>query len=86
MARTKQATPVRRNPSSEYISKEDRTPIRNLERALNGATNGHVNGSVLGSLVPKAQQKEAGALQFLVAVGGIYGSLYGPQTSPESYF
>lgn len=77
MARTKQATPVRRNPSSEYISKEDRTPIRSLidKELTNGTTNGHTKESLLESVVPKAHQKEAGALQFLIAVGGIYGSL-----------
>lgn len=71
MARVKQATPLRRDPSSEYISKEDRTP-RSLEKS-NG-TNGHANGSVLKAVEAK-KPKEAGALQLLFAVGGIYGSL-----------
>lgn len=74
MARTKQATPIRRNPSSEYTSKDDR-PVRKLEKALESVKSSSVNGAVLESLVPEAQQKDAGALQFLVAAGGIYGSL-----------
>lgn len=71
MARQK-ATPLRREPSSEYTAG---TP-RNQEK-INGdvITNGHANESpVTNALVPK----EAGALQFLIAVGGIYGSLYRP--------
>ncbi len=78
MARTKQATPLRRNPSSEYTSKADQngTPnrvSRNLNKELN--VNGHTNGQVLEIFAPKANQKGAGALQLLIAVGGIYGSL-----------
>lgn len=72
MARIKQATPLRRDPSSEFISREDRNP-RSVEKS-NG-TNGHMNGSVLKALDPK-QSKEAGLVQLLFAVGGIYGSLY----------
>ena len=80
MARIKQATPLRRDPSSEYFSKGDvlgtpsRSP-RNLDRESNGIAelNGTANG-IIKTLAPKAQ-KEAGALQFLIAVGGIYGSL-----------
>lgn len=78
MARTKQATPLRRDPSSEYFSKAE-TPsrsARNSDKDLsNGSTtNGHANGTALKDLFPVAQ-KEAGALQFIIAVGGIYGAL-----------
>lgn len=80
MARSKQATPLRREPSSEYTSKVDGTPsrsARNSDRQINGNGNGVLNGSaaekVLETVVPGV--KEAGALQFLIAVGGIYGSL-----------
>lgn len=80
MARTKQATPLRRNPFSEYTSKADQngTPTRvsrNLNKELNGNANGYTNGHVLENFTPKANQKGAGALQLLIAVGGIYGSL-----------
>ena len=71
MARVKQATPLRRNPSSEFISREDRSP-RRLEKS-NG-TNGYTNGSVLKAMATK-QPKEAGVLQLILAAGGIYGSL-----------
>jgi UDP-galactose transporter B1 len=72
MARIKQATPLRRDPSSEFISREDRSP-RSIEKS-NG-TNGNANGSVLKALDPK-KPNEAGVVQLLLAVGGIYGSLY----------
>jgi solute carrier family 35 (UDP-galactose transporter), member B1 len=83
MARTKQATPLRREPSSEYTSKADQngTPTRisrNMDKEANGTRRrGSVSltaESVIEALAPEAR-KEAGALQFLVAVGGIYGSL-----------
>ncbi len=81
MARTKQATPLRRDPSSEYFSKADAigTPTRsprNLDKERNGAviSGEFVNGNLIKTLAPDAR-KEAGALQFLVAVIGIYGSL-----------
>jgi UDP-galactose transporter B1 len=84
MARTKQATPLRRNPSSEYTSKAEApgTPSRNprnLDKEANGnapAQNGHALGLKSNAPVKEKVQKEAGALQFVVAVGGIYGSLY----------
>jgi UDP-galactose transporter B1 len=73
MARVKQATPLRRDPSSEFISREDRSP-RSAEKTSNGTTNGHTNGSLLKALAPKPA-KEAGLLQLLIGAGGIYGSL-----------
>jgi UDP-galactose transporter B1 len=83
MARTKQATPLRREPSSEYTSKADQNGTqtrssRNLDKETDGTgRRGSVSlaaESVIEALAPEAK-KEAGALQFLVAVGGIYGSL-----------
>ncbi len=49
---------------------------RNLDKQINGSSEvgDHPNGAVLESLLPEAS-KEAGPLQFLIAVGGIYGSL-----------
>ncbi|PQE16059.1 UAA transporter protein [Rutstroemia sp. NJR-2017a WRK4] len=107
MARTKQATPLRRNPSSEYTSKAEaygtssRNP-RNLDKEANGnapAQNGHALGLKSDAPVKEKVQKEAGALQFVIAVGGIYGSFltwallqerltttpYGPASSPEKF-
>jgi UDP-galactose transporter B1 len=83
MARTKQATPLRREPSSEYTSKADQNgaptrSLRNMDKEINGnGRRGSISltaESVIEALAPEAK-KEAGALQFLVAVGGIYGSL-----------
>lgn len=78
MARTKQATPLRRDPSSEYVQGVSGTPTRsarNLDKDLvnGGAANGVGNGEVLKSIVPV--RKEAGVLQLIFAAGGIYGSL-----------
>ncbi|CZS93537.1 hypothetical protein WAI453_001065 [Rhynchosporium graminicola] len=80
MARSKQATPLRREPSSDYTSKVDGTPsrsARNSEKRMNGNENetllhGSTAEKMLEDNVPGV--KEAGALQFLIAVGGIYGS------------
>ena len=80
MARTKQATPLRREPSSEYYSKADapgtpsRSP-RNLDKEINGSL--IANGVAIGTLSKDAtlEVKEAGAIQLLVALAGIYGSL-----------
>lgn len=84
MARTKQATPLRREPSSEYTSKADQNGslsmsarIGNKEmngRQRRGSMAAETAEQVIETLAPEAG-KEAGALQFLIAVGGIYGSL-----------
>jgi hypothetical protein len=79
MARTKQATPLRRDPSSEYFSRDltgtpSRSPAAWENEKSNGEANGHANGSVAEK--PATARKEAGAMQLLVAVGGIYASLY----------
>ena len=85
MARTKQSTPLRREPSSEYFTKGDPTGTasrssRKLDRkAANGygisnAINAHRYAGVPGSSALTAR-KDAGAVQFLIAVAGIYGSL-----------
>ncbi|KAF6837905.1 UAA transporter [Colletotrichum plurivorum] len=101
MARSKQATPVRRQASSEYFSKQDlaRTPS-------NGAAT-QANGKTKAAPLPM-ETKEAGALQILIAVGGIVTSLtaadllshsltwaylqekltttpYGPESKPEVF-
>ena len=70
MARVKQTTLLRGDPSSEYTSKQDRTP-RNTEQS--NETIGHTNGSLLKALDLRSNQ-EAGLVQLLFAVGGIYGS------------
>lgn len=75
MARTKNATPLRREPSSEYTSG---TPSRNRNLGTGVGVNGDLSEKVekfLDTVVPVVK-KDAGALQFLIAVGGIYGSLY----------
>ncbi|RAL58525.1 hypothetical protein DID88_004029 [Monilinia fructigena] len=104
MARTKQAEPLRRNPSAEYTSKADANGIkslssRNLDKKMNGnapAQNGVLKGNAPGK---EKAQKEAGALQLIFAVAGIYGSFltwallqerltttpYGSELAPEKF-
>lgn len=103
MARTKQATPLRRDPSSEYFSRDtsgtpSQSPGSWEKERSNGGTNGYTNGSITKSSTPKAQN-EAGAMQLLVAVGGIYASFltwallqerltttpYGSEDAPELF-
>lgn len=88
MARQKQATPLRREVSSEYTSKADRsaTPSkrsRNLDRESEVAVmplkmNEHANGKIAVSAPAAAQKKQAGLLELVIGVSGIYASLYGP--------
>jgi hypothetical protein len=79
MARTKQSTPLRREPSSEYVHGEARgTPsrgTRNIEKEKwnDILENGDANADILKPAV--SAQKEAGLLQLIFAAGGIYGSL-----------
>lgn len=87
MARSKQATPIRRQTSSEYFSKADtlkRTPSNSNGAATSVATK-EANGKVVATPASAVvEAKEAGALQILIAVGGIYASLYvlGPFLTP----
>lgn len=70
MARTKQAKPVERQPSSEYITRQTST----LSKKNDGAaiqTNGAASKGALETAQPK---KDAGVVQLVIAVAGIYGS------------
>lgn len=79
MARIKQATPVRREPSSEYASKHDRAPKAREQDAANGKANGVVSngGGSASSNADKAPvaKKEAGIVTLIIDVAGIYASL-----------
>ncbi|CAK7238714.1 MAG: UDP-galactose transporter [Sporothrix thermara] len=77
MARTKQAAPVRREPSSEYVSKLDReTALLAKQQEVNG----HAEASVSSSngfakhTVSATAKSAAGVRQVAIAVVGIYGS------------
>ncbi|KAK2059423.1 UAA transporter [Colletotrichum caudatum] len=97
MARSKQATPIRRQTSSEYFSKAD-TLARTPGHGNGAATSTKPNGKVAASAAP-VEKNEAGALQILIAVGGIYASFltwaylqekltttpYGPASKPELF-
>jgi hypothetical protein len=83
MARTKQATPIRREPSSEYISKSDRSPKRMVATPteVSPKANGKAAG---GAVAPAPSTKEAGVVTLIIDVAGIYASLYVPRPSPSS--
>ncbi|KAI1212501.1 UAA transporter [Annulohypoxylon truncatum] len=70
MARTKQAKPVERQPSSEYVTRQASTPSRKAD-----GTAPQSNG-VVSKLAPAPAptKKDAGVAQLVVAVAGIYGS------------
>ncbi|CAD6442976.1 a5976dfb-fa97-4124-a40b-ad6be3e33738 [Sclerotinia trifoliorum] len=104
MARIKQAEPLHRKPSSEYTSKSGATGSKSLSaRNPNKEMNGNApaqNGALKSDAPLKAKaQKEAGALQLIFAVAGIYGSFltwallqerltttpYGPENAPEKF-
>jgi UDP-galactose transporter B1 len=67
MARSKQAPPIRREASSEYFS-------RKSSFQGSGDSAKQSNGKVAAP-APRAEAKEAGVLQLLIAVAGIYASL-----------
>jgi len=75
MARSKQATPIRREPSSEYVSKQDRmAPGR--ETAVASKASADANGSADSSQVGKpAAKSDAGVVTLVIDVAGIYASL-----------
>jgi UDP-galactose transporter B1 len=84
MARTKQATPLRRELSSEYTGKHDRTPrsrevsaTHDLVEKLNVVANGQASAAA-DSATPAAvavAKKEAGVVTLIIDVAGIYASL-----------
>lgn len=73
MARQKQATPLRREPSSEYSSKilTEKDALSNDLRA-NSEPNGK---AVTGADASIASTKQAGLPELVICVAGIYGSL-----------
>jgi solute carrier family 35 (UDP-galactose transporter), member B1 len=84
MARTKQANPVQRTPSSEYVTRQNGAAANsvNFHSTVEPAPS---NGAALAgktAIAPREiEKKEAGILQLVIAVAGIYGSLYVPSSS-----
>jgi len=77
MARTKQATPIRREPSSEYFSKSDRSPKRMVATPTEASPK--ANG---GAVAPAPSTQDAGVVTLIIDVAGIYASLYVPRPLP----
>ncbi|TGJ84536.1 hypothetical protein E0Z10_g4215 [Xylaria hypoxylon] len=71
MARTKQARPVERQASSEYISHQSSTPLSKRQPDVAEQSNGAVKRP---APAPMSTTEEAGATQLVIAVAGIYGS------------
>lgn len=82
MARTKQATPIRREPSSEYISKSDRSPKRMVATPADASptANGNANSAAVAPAPPST--KDAGVVTLIIDVAGIYASLFVPAATP----
>lgn len=69
MARSKQAMPVQRTTSSEYISKHDRFPKNTTDLAARAKDNAQALATVA------RDDSGSGMFQLLICVGGIYASL-----------
>ncbi|KAI6091095.1 UAA transporter [Hypoxylon rubiginosum] len=69
MARIKQAKPIERQPSSEYVSGHTSTPTKSIEDLTLQS-----NGVASKAAAPAPTTKEAGVAQLVIAVAGIYGS------------
>ncbi|KAI1457683.1 UAA transporter [Annulohypoxylon moriforme] len=70
MARTKQAKPVERQTSSEYVTRQTSTPVKKRD-----STAPQSNGVASKQApAPALTKKDAGVAQLVVAVAGIYGS------------
>ena len=81
MARSKQATPIQREPSSEYFSKSDRSP--RSKPVTPSEANGKANGKAgIGAAAIAPSKQDAGIVTLVVDVAGIYASLYVP-TAPR---
>ncbi|KAK4043190.1 UAA transporter family-domain-containing protein [Parachaetomium inaequale] len=81
MARIKQATPLRREPSSEYSGKHDRTPrsrevsaTHAMAEKPNGTANGHASAGAETKAPVAVAKKEAGIVTLIIDVAGIYAS------------
>lgn len=73
MARSKQATPIRRETSSEYFSKNDRAAPRSKGASSPGGKSEEANGYPVAP--KKAAKVDGDVIQLVIAVAGIYGSL-----------
>ena len=72
MARSKQVTPIRREPSSEYVSKQDRGTPGQESAVFSKATS---NGNAYGGHVEQSAKRETGVVTLIIDVAGIYASL-----------
>ncbi|KAI1168095.1 solute carrier family 35 member B1 [Nemania serpens] len=72
MARTKQARPIERQASSEYVSHQSPPPALRREHDVVHQPNGAVDKAAQAPVV--VIEQDAGATQLVIAVAGIYGS------------
>lgn len=85
MARTKQATPIRREPSSEYISKSDRSPKRMVATPAEASPKANGNARAVAVAPASPSTKDAGVVTLIIDVAGIYASLYVPAPPPSPF-
>ncbi|KAK8050601.1 hypothetical protein PG994_012331 [Apiospora phragmitis] len=79
MARTKQVKPIERQPSPEYVAGQNATSDKRHAdpiMAHSDKSNGALSPSTKAAVAPVApvEKADAGVLQLVIAVAGIYGS------------
>jgi UDP-galactose transporter B1 len=98
MARSKQPA-VKRESSSEYFNKKTAAWEETNGASHSTSTNGHASDGALVKESPADEKKEAGVLQLVIAVAGIYASFltwaylqekltttpHGPEDAPEKW-
>ncbi|KAK6863938.1 hypothetical protein PG995_000466 [Apiospora arundinis] len=78
MARTKQVKPIERQPSSEYVGGQTSTPSKRYVDpvvAHSDKSNGALSPPTKAAVAAPVEKADAGVLQLVIAVAGIYGSL-----------
>lgn len=73
MARSKQPVPIRRETSSEYTGKHERAPNGTEMVGKGKIANG--DAGIVARRDTSSKDSGAGAIQLLICVAGIYGSL-----------
>ncbi|KAK8126690.1 UDP-Glc/Gal endoplasmic reticulum nucleotide sugar transporter [Apiospora kogelbergensis] len=85
MARTKQVKPIERQPSSEYVGGQTAAPSRrhvDPVMAQSDKSNGALSPPTKAAVAASVEKADAGVLQLVIAVAGIYGSLRSSRRRP----
>jgi hypothetical protein len=77
MARRKQATPIKRETSTDYFEHDEKSRDALRKRELNGHGAEHhspINDKI-AAVLPDVDSSQASILSLLICVGGIYAAL-----------